>query len=631
MKINGITSELSFFTGTGSEKIKMFRGNFDISDEILCREENGVSIENEEKDGLIYVKINAQKDNINRIWIRFSADKSEHVMGGGEQFSYLDLRGRLYPIWTREQGVGRNKDTRITKLADKLEGAGGDYHTTFYPQPTFTSSRMYFAHILNFEYSELDFTHEDYHEICVWSSSVSLVLGFGNTYEEILYKLTGLLGRQKALPEWAVKGMWLGVQGGTETVLQKLEDCRNGGINVSAVWIQDWEGKRVTSFGKRLQWDWRWNKELYPALDEIVASDENTKWMAYINPYLVEGGVLFEEARTKGYFVKNSDGEDYLFDFGEYDCGVVDLTMPDAFEWYKGVIKTNIIGLGMRGWMADFGEYLPDDAVCFGGNGMKTHNMWPVLWAKCNADAVKEAGMDGKCVFFMRAGGAGSGRYSTLTWAGDQCVDFSVDDGLPSVITAALSLGMSGFGLHTCDCGGYTTLFSLHRTPELMKRWLEYSCFTPVMRTHEGNRPDSNVQLYSNKRIIAAGKRWTEIHDMLTPYIMNAMKINEEKGIPVQRPLFFEEPSDDMLYSRDLFEYMLGDDVVVAPVVEKGAKKRMVTLPFGEWINLWDGNVYSKGSFEMDAPIGIPPVFFRKGSEYTELFNQIRQKYAKKI
>ena len=150
-------------------------------------------------------------------------------------------------------------------------------------------------------------------------------------------------------------------------------------MDVSAVWIQDWEGRRITSFGKRLQWDWRWDEKSYPGLDKVIAADENTRWMGYINPYLVESGVLFKAAQEKGYCVKKQDGSDYLFDFGEYDCGVVDLTMPEAFEWYKGVIKTNLIGLGFRGWMADFGEYLPADCVCFGGSGLEMHNKWPML------------------------------------------------------------------------------------------------------------------------------------------------------------------------------------------------------------------------------------------------------------
>lgn len=637
----------ALFLGSGREKITMYRGNFTVEDRLERRlplrfetfdgeklifaipggiEKYTVGVS--ERGGLLYLT-GAAADGFSRLWIRLEAEPEEHVTGGGEQFSALDLRGRLFPIWTREQGVGRNKLTEVTRLADCADGGGGDYHTTFFPQPTFVSSRGYFAHLQNYEYSELDFREEDYHELTLWSSAFSLVLGDGRDYSELLRKLTGLLGRQPTLPEWAMKGLWLGVQGGTRRALELRDRCVSGGMDISAVWIQDWEGKRVTSFGKRLQWDWRWNREMYPGLDGVITADKACRWMGYINPYLVEGGVLFAEAKEHGYFVKRTDGSDYLFDFGEYDCGVVDLTSDAAFEWYKNVIKTNLIGLGFRGWMADFGEYLPADAVCADGeSGLTAHNRWPELWARCNREAVEEAGLLGECVFFMRAGAAGSQKYATLVWAGDQCVDWSEDDGLPSVITAALSLGMSGYGLHTCDAGGYTTLFHLKRDRELMLRWLEFACFTPIMRTHEGNRPDSNIQIYSDDEMIRDAARLTRMHTALLPYLRECVRENAEEGMPVMRPLFMAEPECAEAYKRELYSYMLGGDMVVCPVVEQGAFTRSVWLPAGEWVHLWSGETFARGSHTVGAPMGEPPVFYRAESKYAELFREISRKFA---
>ena len=632
----------ALFAGRGKERIGMYRGNFDIEDRI--EERFALRLSRVDGDLLIFthpdmsgeltlhiiregaflkLRGSCSDSSINRLWIRLSAGKGEHVTGGGEQFSALDLRGKIYPIWAREQGVGRNKLTEITRLADANDHAGGDYYTTFFPQPTFVSSRLYWAHLENYEYSELDFRAENFHEIGVWANSFSLVFSAGGSYRELSRSLSELLGLQPVLPDWAMKGIWLGVQGGTEKTLELLNRCRDGGMDVSAVWIQDWEGRRITSFGKRLQWDWRWNKDTYPGLDKVIASDPNTRWMGYINPYLVEGGVLFAEAQSSGYFVKKQNGEDYLFDFGEYDCGVVDLTMPAAYEWYKNVIKTNLIGLGFRGWMADFGEYLPADSVCFGGSGLEMHNKWPMLWAKCNRDAVEESGLLGECVFFMRAGAAGSQAYSTMLWAGDQNVDWSDDDGLPSVITAALTAGMSGFGLHTCDAGGYTTLYGMRRDEELLLRWLEFACFTPVIRTHEGNRPDDNVQLYSSSEIIASAARLSHIHTALLPYLKSCVEENAADGIPVMRPLFYNAPESDRAYERNLYSYYLGDELIVAPVVAPGESARSVWIPEGEWIHLWSGESYAAGEADVDAPLGKPPVFYRKNGKFEPLFREL--------
>ena len=639
------------FLGVGKEKIRMFRGNFDIEDsltECLPLHFSGCEESGNEKqlrfthpamtgeyclclteDGP-YLRLSGSCGNsrFNRLRIRLPADEKEHITGGGEQFSALDLRGRLWPIWTREQGVGRNKQTEITRLADAADGSGGDYHTTFFPQPTMVSSRMYFAHVENYEYCELDLRESSYHEISLWSTDIRMVLCCAENYPALLEKLTALLGRQPPLPAWAMRGLWLGVQGGTERAVAMEKRCRDAGLDLSAVWIQDWEGKRITSFGSRLQWDWRWNQELYPQLDKVIAKDTETAWMGYINPYLVEGGVLFREAEEKGYFVRREDGSDYLFDFGEYDCGVVDLTDPAAFEWYKNVIRNNLIGLGFRGWMADFGEYLPADAVCHGGSGLALHNRWPVLWAECNRKAVEESGKLGECVFFMRAGAAGSQRCSTLIWAGDQCVDWSEDDGLPSVITAALSLGMSGFGLHTCDAGGYTTLFYLKRDEELLLRWLEFTCFSPVMRTHEGNRPAVNVQLYDNADILASAARLTHLHTALLPYLEHSVEQNSLCGLPVMRPLFFEAPDENIAYSHKLYSYLLGDDLLVAPVVEPGKEMRELWLPEGTWQHLWTGKQFSGGWTAVPAPLGFPPVFFKASSSFRDLFEKLSSEFG---
>ena len=641
----------SLFLGRGKETVRMFRGNFDISDRVSERIallfdgeefENGKHIlrfthpclqgeyrlTTTEQDGMLHLEGSCTDNSFNRLWLRLAAQEGEHIVGGGEQFSALDLRGRLWPVWTREQGVGRNKLTEVTRLADALDGSGGDYHTTFFPQPSFLSSRLFFAHRWNYEYAELDFRETGFHEVGLWCSGIHLTLCCRNSFPALLEALTALLGRQLPLPDWSIKGLWLGVQGGTKRAVELEKRCREGGMDISAVWIQDWEGKRVTSFGSRLQWDWRWNHERYPGLDRVIAEDSETAWMGYINPYLVEGGVLFREAQKHGFFVRRPDGSDYLFDFGEYDCGVVDLTDPAAFSWYKEVIKTNLIGMGFRGWMADFGEYLPADAVCRNGSGLENHNRWPMLWAKCNREAVREAGKEGEIVFFMRAGAAGSQNYATLIWAGDQCVDWSEDDGLPSVITAALSLGMSGFGLHTCDAGGYTTLFHLKRDQELLLRWLEFACFTPVMRTHEGNRPESNVQLYDNDEIITAAARLTSMHDALFPYLRDCVHENTCTGMPVMRPLFLEAPEEDIAWSHRLYTYLLGKDLLVAPVVEPGTESRKLWLPGDGWVCLWSGQVFPAGWTEVSAPLGKPPVFYRSCSSYKSLFTSVANRFG---
>lgn len=637
------------YAGHGQGQYDMYRGNFKVSDRLgekLALVDYAVESSDAgdvrvtfSKSGLLpltvvfgvehdraVIRFVGNKEGINRLWLRLAAEEQEHVYGCGEQFSHFDLRGRNFPLWTSEQGVGRNKDTYITFLADKEDRAGGDYYWTFFPQPTFISSRKYYCHVDDSAYMDFDFRHPSYHELQLWNIPEKLVLEAADTYVEMLGKLTAYLGRQPELPDWVYDGVWIGVQGGTEVVLDKLNRALAMGLQVSGVWAQDWQGVRHTSFGKRLMWNWIWNRELYPGLDKEIEKlrEKGIRFLGYINPYVAVEGHLFKEASAAGFLAKNDRGEDYLVDFGEFDAGIVDFTNPAACEWYKNVIKENMIRFGLSGWMADFGEYLPTDVVLHNGASAEwMHNAWPAMWARLNREAVEEEDKLDDVTFFMRAGYTGSQRYCTMMWAGDQNVDWSLDDGLASVIPAALSLAMSGFGLHHSDIGGYTTQFGMKRTKELFMRWAEHSAFTPIMRTHEGNRPDDNWQFDSDDETLLHFARMSRIYTALKPYLKAAVKENADTGVPVMRPLFLHYERDERAYSIQ-YQYLLGRDLLAAPVIGEGQRTVSVYLPEDEWIHLWTGRTYRGGDIQVDAPLGQPPVFYRAASHYASLFESLR-------
>lgn len=568
----------------------------------------------------------------NRLCISLSASATEHIYGCGEQFSHLDLRGRHFPLWSSEQGVGRNKLTEITRLADADDGAGGDYFWTFYPQAGFVSSAGYWCQLETTAWADFDFRPCERHELYAWEIPSRLVVGSADTMAELVQGQSAFLGRQPLLPDWCLGGVILGIQGGTDACLQKLANARKAKVPVTGIWAQDWEGINMTSFGQRLRWNWVHDEIRYPGLKETIVrlKSEGVRFLGYINPYVGKDMSLFKEAAAAGYLAKDSTGGDYLVEFGEFYAGIVDLTNPRAFSWYKGMIKRNLIGFGLSGWMADFGEYLPTDAVLFDGTPAEiAHNAWPSLWARCNREAVDEAVAEGLAakddlIYFMRAGGAGSPRDCPLMWAGDQNVDWSADDGLPSVIPAALSLAMSGHGLHHSDLGGYTTLYGMKRTKELLLRWAEQAALTPVMRSHEGNRPKDNWQFDSDRETLEGLGAMGRFHQGLLGYLTSLVTENATMGLPVQRPLFLHHPGDGRAWSiQD--EYLLGEDLLVAPVLVEGAVTRAVHLPAGSWIHLWSGKVHEATGaggldLEVAAPLGEPPVFVRAGSRWLAAF-----------
>ncbi|KPF61667.1 alpha-glucosidase [Porphyrobacter sp. AAP60] len=558
----------------------------------------------------------------NRITIDFQLGADDVLWGGGEQMSYIALNGRTFPIWTSEPGVGRDPGTPITDQAS-ADGsfAGGDYWTTNYPEPTVLCSAGWALSLANAEYVELDATEAGRLRVHVWSGCVAIDL-FEGTPADLTRQLGERFGPRPALPDWAFGGAVVGLKQG-EASFGRLEALIDAGAAVSAIWCEDWVGIRETSFGRRLFWDWQWNADRYPDLPGRIAAlkARGIRFLGYVNPYLAVDGPLYAEAAAQGYFAQNPDSDTpYLVDFGEFHAGVVDFTNPDACDWFaEEVIGKRMLDFGLDGWMADFGEYLPTDLRLFDGDPMQEHNRWPVRWAEVNARAVASRGRTGDVLWFMRAGHTGVQAHCPLLWAGDQSVDFSRHDGIGTVITAALSSGLVGNAFSHSDVGGYTSLFGNIRTPELLLRWYELGAFSPVFRTHEGNRPDDNLQIDSSSELIDGFVRWSRVYAALAPYVKHLVTEAQVSGLPAQRALFLHHPDDCETFTiQD--QYLYGADVMVAPVIEAGAVMRRVYLPQGAWRHMWSGQDYAPGWYDVPAPVGQPPVFFLAHSTFAPLF-----------
>ncbi|MEL4201965.1 alpha-glucosidase [Plesiomonas shigelloides] len=644
----------AFFLGKGMEKMEIYRGNFDIEDYVESRValthvrsagdhvftfapcantaallQMTVVISADDED--VSLQFSLLEGDYNRFWMRLLAEKQEHIWGCGEQMSYFDLRGRHFPLWTSEPGVGRHPHSEIKWKADVMGKAGGDYYHTNYPQPTFVSSRKYSCHIDTTAYADFDFRQPTFHELQVWAIPAEVQLRTADSYLGIIEKLSAQFGRQPTLPEWVYKGAILGLKGGEVNTFTRLDNALKHDIKVSGLWSEDWCGLRVTSFGKRLFWDWDWqqHQERYPNLPERIKalSDQGIAFMAYVNPYLCEDGQLYPIAKELGYMALDKDGNVALVDFGEFYCGCIDFTNPDAMAWFRDtVLRKNMLDMGIKGWMADFGEYLPTDNIYLhnGVDAKLMHNAWPTLWAQCNAEALALNGQTGDALFFMRAGYTGVQKHCPLLWAGDQCVDFSRHDGLVTVISGALSSGMLGNAYHHSDIGGYTSLFGNRRTKELFDRWVEMAAFTPVMRTHEGNRPDENFQFDQDAGTLAHFARMTRVYCHLTPYLRTLSAEAAEKGYPVQRALMLHFEHDPETYSMQE-QYLYGPDMLVAPVHQSGVTEWTTYLPAGEqWTHVWSGQTFTGGQrVTLPAPIGQPPVFYRAESQWKSLFAQL--------
>ncbi|CAF2719807.1 unnamed protein product [Rotaria sp. Silwood2] len=544
-------------------------------------------------------------DEIN-LWFSLEAlpFDQETVRGCGLQYASGDLRGKILPIWVSEwdhDQLHLNDDTNSSHHPS--------LHTTYHPQPMFNSSRGYTFCAYGSAYAQFDFSDTNFHRFHFTAIPYRLELSLNNHYQTSRLYLP--------LAEWLHDGIILSVQGGTDVIDKKLRTMHECETRIAGVWVQDWCGQRITSFGKRVFWNWQWNESWYPNLKEKIIEwqrDYNgCRFLAYINPYIAVDGLLFKEANEKDFLVKRFDCENtvYMIDFGEFNGAIVDLTNPQAFEWYKKVIKTNLIDLGISGWMADFGEYLPCNVrLHVNIPGRLIHNLWPVLWARCNYEAIRDAGKLDQIIFFMRSGYLNVQRFCSLFWSGDQSVNFSSDAGLPAGIRSCLSLSLSNvLSVHT-DIGGYFGR-TFGRSREVLLRWCEMATFNVVMRTHEGNRPTSNIQFDNDKICREFFARMSRIHAHLKPYSKHV----------VQNA--YDKQQSCLIYHTEL-QYFFGDDLFMAPVVESEVDKWKVSIPDGQWIHIWTSKIYDRNVYEIYAPIGQPPVFYRSTSQWKSLFEQLK-------
>lgn len=337
--------------------------------------------------------------------------------------------------------------------------------------------------------------------------------------------------------------------------------------------------------------------------------------------------------------MKDKYGEPYMVPNTAFDVGMLDLTHPDTAAWFKQVLQ-EMVDDGVKGWMADFGEGLPVDATLYSGEDpISAHNRYPELWAQINREFVEEwkSGRAGKeredpeeaLVFFMRAGFRDSPKWGMLFWEGDQMVSWQANDGIKSSVVGLLSSGISGYAFNHSDIGGYCAVnlpfIKYHRSEELLMRWMELNAFTTVFRTHEGNKPSCNSQFYSNHKTLSHFARCAKLYKAWYFYRIQLVKEAARKGLPVCRHLFLHYPNDRNVHSLSYQQFLIGTEILVVPVLDKGKKNVKAYFPEGEtcsWQHIWSGKLFKEQGSEawVEARVGYPPVFIKAGSTVGETF-----------
>ncbi|MGC4116523.1 MAG: glycoside hydrolase family 31 protein [Myxococcales bacterium] len=443
----------------------------------------------------------------------------------------------------------------------------------------------------------------------------------GGTPAQALERATAGVLRRPPQPPPMAFAPWNDAIFGPDEVRKIAALLRDNAIPSSAIWTEDFRGGSWEMTGYRLREEWDLDPTLYPDATTLASElhSQGFAWHAYFNSFINQDTRVYAEALKDGHLVKKASGsgsEPYLFQGILFKpSGLADLSRPATREWIKGYLR-KALDVGFDGWMTDFGEWLPYDAVLDSGEDpLAAHNRYSAEWSRLSHEVLEERKADGRQrVFFARSGWLGSTEFTPIYWAGDQRTDFQKDDGLPTVVPICLGLGLAGVSTCAHDIGGYQSGTNPPATKELFFRWTTLGALSPVMRTHHGTDPKNQWWFGQDAETLAHYKRWAQLHIRLFPYLDGGASIAEATGLPLMRalPLAFPEDGDGW---DEMEEYLLGPALLVAPVVEQGASSRLVHFPPGKWLPLSGGPAISGPADQsVDAPMTEIPVFARAGS-----------------
>lgn len=404
---------------------------------------------------------------------------------------------------------------------------------------------------------------------------------------DALARYTNRVGRQPRVRAPWVFGPWYQ---GPEAGVVALREA-DAPVSVSQTYLH-----YLPCGGSRAN-EWPRNERLH-ALGVAVTT--------YFNPMVCQSyEAAFSKAAEAGGLIKDASGAPYIYTYfttRPFLVSQYDFTAEAGRKAFDDMLS-QAVDDGHDGWMEDFGEYTPFDAVTADGrDGSATHNAY-VRDYHCSAWHFARK-QDRPIVRFQRSGWTGAARCAQVVWGGDPTTGWGFD-GLASVVRAGLGMGLSGVSLWGSDVGGFFSFYGRALDDELLRRWVQLGAFSGVMRTERDGIaiPDDERPQVEQPAQIANWRRYAKIRTQLYPYVAGADEAYRKTGLPIMRHLLLGWPDDWRARGRD-DEFLFGPDLLVAPVLEPGATTREAYLPAGSWIDFWRSVSFqeSDGSLVLRSP-----------------------------
>ena len=539
--------------------------------------------------------------------VRLALEEGEGLFGLGETTGTFNKRGLIREFWNLDvlghaPGIYPGLRSLYVSIPFALSLRAGWIGGLFWDNP----ARQCW---------DLGQTQLDRWQMTAATGEVDLYLFLGPTVAGVVRRYTELTGRIPLLPRWVLgyHQSRYGYESRAE-LEQVARAFRRKRIPCDTLYLDlhHLDGRRVFTFGRT-----------FPRPAEMIAglARRGFKVVSVVDPGVKDESRsgLLRRGRKIDAFVKAADGKtDCVERAWPGPCHFPDFLRARVREWW-GQEQGRLSRLGVAGFWLDMnepatftgpGRTLPDDARHETDIGPRrhaeVHNVYGLQMARAAHEGARRAQSGQRPFILTRAGYAGIQRYAAV-WTGDTS---STWEHLADAVQMLLNLGLSGVAFCGADVGGFLD----NVTPELFVRWLQMAIFTPFLRNHTNLDTVAQEPWRFGPRVEKIGRRYLELRYQMLPCLEGLLAEAQQTGAPLMRPLFWHYQEDPIAAGTG-DQFLLGRDLLVAPVLRQGAVARSVYLPGGVWHDFWTGDRHPGGRHVIAAaPLDVIPVFVRAGA-----------------
>ena len=531
---------------------------------------------------------------------RFQLDDGEKILGGGQRVMGMDRRGRRMPLYNK---ASYGYETE----ADQM----------YYSIPAIMSSDKYMIVFDNSASGWLDIgsTESDVLQFEAVAGRTAYIVVAGETYPALIENYVDVTGKQPLPPRWAFGNFASRFGYHTEKETRDVvKRFKKADIPLDAIILDIyWFGPDIKGHMGKLDWD----RDAWPTPEQMISdfAEQGVKTIAITEPFILSTSEKWQSAVDSEALARTPVGEPRRFDFYFGNTGLVDVFNDTAQKWFWEPYEM-LFEQGTAATWGDLGEpeVHPGDALHWLSDagiqvtGDEIHNAYGHAWAQMVYERQVEKYPDMRALILMRSGFAGSQRYGMVPWTGDVSRSWG---GLKPQVELSLQMSMFGLAYNHSDLGGFAGGEEFDK--ELYIRWLQYGVFQPVYRPHAQEHIPAEP-VFHDRETRNIVRDYIKLRYRLLPYNYTLAFENSTAGMPLMRPLFFEDENNlGLIDEKDA--YLWGNAFLVAPVMDPGVETVNVDLPAGAWFDFWNGKRYD-GAQNVDIPVTLEtiPVLVRAGS-----------------